>query len=475
MSIYKYSDFEKELRASGLSGQFSTADMALAQKNPDAGMAIISAKRNYAAAKTPEARALANAEADKVRKSYGGYTGGADGGSFNLEPLSPNSYSMPEAPVYDNAYKDRINAALSKVENGLEFSYDAASDPVYQAYDKKYTREGQLATEDVLGKASMMTGGAPSTAAITAAGQTANQYAAAKADIIPTLYQQAFERAMAEFNADRAVLSDLMGADAQEFGKYQVELGQHNTENAFNYGQLLDEIGAQADVRAEEFTKQQYADALKQQELENQRYDTQYADALKQQEIENQRYDTQYADSLKQQEIENKRYDTQYADSMKQQQFENWLVSENLKDSREQQKKQNEYTERELSRLEANADIDNAYAQEQLTQLKEGKTSDATGVVDADTYKEMKATYDAVYDSKTRDLKSKLKEILNDDTSIDIKETPEELIENILSFDTWYRLKQLGYGDYSGYKSYDEYIESEYNSIINYVTSKGGK
>lgn len=416
MAIYKYSDFEKQLQASGLAGQFSTADMALAQQNPDAGMAILSAKRNYAAAKNPTARALANAEADKVRKSYGGYTGGADGGSFNLEPLSPNSYRAPDAPVYDNAYKDRINTALSKVENGLEFSYDAASDPVYQAYDKKYTREGQLATEDVLGKASMMTGGAPSTAAITAAGQTANQYAAAKADIIPTLYQQAFDRAMAEFNADRAVLGDTLAVDSQEFGKYQTELGQHNTENAFKYGQLLDEIEAQGSVRDEEFTKQQYADALKQQEIENQRYDT------------------------------------QYADSLKQQQYENWLASENLKDSREQQKKQNEYTERELSRLEANAAIDNAYTTEQLNQLKEGKTGDTAGGVDTDTYKEMKATYDAVYDSKIRDLKS--------------KDVTEEALENILPYETWYRLHSIGYDGYDAYESYEEYLEDISSDIL---------
>lgn len=439
MAIYKYSDFEKQLQASGLAGQFSTADMALAQQNPDAGMAILSAKKNYAAATNPTARALANAEADKVRKSYGGYTGGADGGSFNLEPLSPNSYRAPDAPVYDNAYKDRVEAALSKVENRQPFSYDPATDPVYQAYDKKYTREGQLATEDVLGRASMMTGGAPSTAAITAAGQTANQYAAAKADIIPTLYQQAFDRAMAEFNADRAVLGDTLAVDSQEFGKYQTELGQHNTENAFKYGQLLDEIEAQGSVRDEEFKKQQYADSLKQLELENERYDT------------------------------------EYADKQKQQNYQNWLQSEALNDQREQQKKQNEYTERELSRLEANAAIDNAYTTEQLNQLKEGKTGDTTGGVDTDTYKEMKATYDAVYDSKTRELKSELNRILNSDSSIEIDETPEELIENILPFETWYRLKELGYGDYSGYKSYDEYIESEYNSLINYLKSKGGK
>ncbi len=417
MAIYKYSDFEKELRASGLAGQFSTADMALAQKNPDAGMAIISAKRNYAAAKTPEARALANAEADSVRKSYGGYTGGADGGSFNLEPLSPNSYSMPEVPQYSNPYKDRVEAALSKVENRQPFSYDPSTDPVYQSYDKKYTREGQLATEDVLGKASAMTGGVPSTAAITAAGQTANQYAAAKADIIPTLYQQAYDRAMAEFTADRQVLSDLMGADAQEFGKYQTELGQHNTENAFKYGQILDEIGAQADIRNEEFTKQQYDDSKKQLELENERYDREYSDS---------------------------RADAEWSQQMAEKEYSNSL---------EQQKKQNEYTERELSRLEANAALDNAYTQEQLNQLKEGKTSSTTGEVED-------VDYSGYFSAAQKQLKA--------------DGAPEELIDALYDYDEWVSAKRSGSDtEAAAFASYEEYLAA-YRQMINEWLEKEG-
>ena len=404
MSIYKYSDFEKELRASGLAGQFSTADMALAQKNPDAGMAIISAKRNYAAAKTPEARALANAEADSVRKSYGGYTGGADGGSFNLEPLSPNSYSMPEAPVYDNAYKDRINEALSKVENGLEFSYDAASDPVYQAYDKKYTREGQLATEDVLGKASMMTGGAPSTAAITAAGQTANQYAAAKADIIPTLYQQAFERAMAEFEADRGVLNDLMNADQLEYGKYQTELKQHNIDEQNKYGQLLDEISQQSQLRTEETEAEGYKDTLAQQDLDN-----------------------KYREDVRQ-------------DDLKQQQFDNWLSTQLRQDEQKQLEKDNARADRELELKETSTALDDQYTQEQINKLKNSSSEE-----DNATAEEAIATYGAMYTAGIQTLKS--------------EGVPEELRDALLDYETWARLSSIGYDGYDAWESYDKYLE----------------
>ena len=38
---YTYDDFQKAMQSSGLGGQFSDADLKLAQQNPDAGMSIL--------------------------------------------------------------------------------------------------------------------------------------------------------------------------------------------------------------------------------------------------------------------------------------------------------------------------------------------------------------------------------------------------------------------------------------------------
>ena len=46
-SRYTYDDFQKAVQSSGLGGQFSDADMKLAQKNPDAGMSILKYKQDY--------------------------------------------------------------------------------------------------------------------------------------------------------------------------------------------------------------------------------------------------------------------------------------------------------------------------------------------------------------------------------------------------------------------------------------------
>lgn len=37
---YTYDDFQKAMQSSGLGGQFSDADLKLAQQNPDAGMSL---------------------------------------------------------------------------------------------------------------------------------------------------------------------------------------------------------------------------------------------------------------------------------------------------------------------------------------------------------------------------------------------------------------------------------------------------
>ena len=67
---YTYDDFQKAMQSSGLGGQFSDADLKLAQQNPDAGMSILKYKQDYKNAATDEARALANLGATRDATVY---------------------------------------------------------------------------------------------------------------------------------------------------------------------------------------------------------------------------------------------------------------------------------------------------------------------------------------------------------------------------------------------------------------------
>lgn len=199
---YTYDDFLKAYNQSGIG--FSDADMKLAQKNPNAGMGLIDAKVRWNQAKTAAERAKYNQQAESIRSLYGGYLGGDDG--FGYTPVdSPNDYTAPEKPT---------------------FSYNLESDPVWQAYKKQYTREGQRATQDALGTTAASTGGIPSSYATAAATQAGDYYAAQMTDKVPELYQQAYNR-------------------------YLNELSQWNADRSFGYGQYIDELNTQIANRQE--------------------------------------------------------------------------------------------------------------------------------------------------------------------------------------------------------------------------------
>lgn len=264
-SRYTYDDFQKAAQSSGLAGQFSDADLKLAQENPDAGMSILKYKQDYANATTDEARALANLGAEGIRSSYGGYSGGGNGGSFYLDALSPNDYQSSTAPTYQNNYADTISALLDKqlnygsysygeaqpeytnryddtiqdllgqIVNRQEFSYDPETDQLYSQYRKQYAREGQRATQDALGTAAAASGGIPSSYAVNAATQAGDYYASQMTDKIPELYELAYNKYMNDYNMKLSDLSAVSGQEQSDYAKYLDQLSQYNTNRSFDY------------------------------------------------------------------------------------------------------------------------------------------------------------------------------------------------------------------------------------------------
>lgn len=277
MPTFTYDQFQKAAQDSGLMGEFSPADLSLAQRNPDAGMSLLKYKQDYHAATTDEARALANLGAEGIRSSYGNYTGGDNGGSFYLDPLSPSSFDGgkaptynnqyagdiadlweqqknygsydygKDAPVYNNRYDDTIQDLIQGILNREDFSYDPATDPLYQNYRKQYTREGQRATADTLGQAAAASGGIPSSYATTAAAQAGNYYAAQMTDKIPELYQLAYNQYLNDYNMQLSDLGVVQGAEQSDYDKYLNELNQYNTDRAFDYNAWLDEYNMTKD------------------------------------------------------------------------------------------------------------------------------------------------------------------------------------------------------------------------------------
>ena len=266
---YTYDDFVKAANQSGLMGQFSQDDLNLAQKYPEFGLSVLSLKKDYNNAATAEQRLLANQAANELRKSYGNYSGGADGGSFRLESKlnrraddlldqigSFGSFSYDEAPAYENAFAQQQKDLLDRILNREDFSWSKETDPQWSSYKKRYLREGDRATANALAQASAASGGRPSSHAVNAATQAGDYYATKLNDVIPTLYQQAYERYLDEYNMKLKDLNTVNQQEQLDYAKYLDRLGQFNTDRGFayqNYADDYDRLRSQlADVQGQD-------------------------------------------------------------------------------------------------------------------------------------------------------------------------------------------------------------------------------
>ena len=266
---YTYDDFVKAANQSGLMGQFSQDDLNLAQKYPEFGLSVLSLKKDYNNAATAEQRLLANQAANELRKSYGNYSGGADGGSFRLESKlnrraddllgqigSFGSFSYDEAPTYENAFVQQQKDLLDRILNREDFSWSKETDPQWSSYKKSYLREGDRATANALAQASAASGGRPSSYAVNAATQAGDYYATKLNDVIPTLYQQAYERYLDEYNMKLKDLNTVNQQEQLDYVKYLDRLGQFNTDRGFayqNYADDYDRLRSQlADVQGQD-------------------------------------------------------------------------------------------------------------------------------------------------------------------------------------------------------------------------------
>ena len=221
MASYTYDDFVKKAQQAGMIDQFSSYDLDLARQYPEFGLSMLSLKQNYAGANTEQARLLANEEANRLRSSYGNYTGGRDGSLYISNGLSPSSFrsgyedALDEAvrglsgygefnftgtaPSYQNRYQEQMDSLLGEVSNPQPFDYDQATDPVWSAYKKQYRREGQRASANAMAQAAAATGGVPSSYAVTAGQQAGDYYASQLSDALPSLYEQAYNRYLQEY------------------------------------------------------------------------------------------------------------------------------------------------------------------------------------------------------------------------------------------------------------------------------------
>lgn len=152
--------------------------------------------------------------------------------------LPENRYAYD--PSKNDAYQranDQATAIYDKIMNRGEFSYDVNKDKLYQQYRDLYAQMGRGAMEDTMGQAAALTGGYGSTYSQNAGQQAYNAYLQKLNEVVPELYNAAYNRynqegqnlmnlySMARSNADRAYERDYN----QWYNRLQLERSDEDT------------------------------------------------------------------------------------------------------------------------------------------------------------------------------------------------------------------------------------------------------
>ena len=123
-----------------------------------------------------------------------------------------------ENPFSD--YQRKLDA-LSNQQANHTFSYDMAADPLYQQYKRQFTRQGQLAMLDTMGKAAALTGGFGSSYGQLLGQQAYQDYTEKLGSILPQLYDMALDRHQLEAEALQDRYGDMLDEAKLAYADYE--------------------------------------------------------------------------------------------------------------------------------------------------------------------------------------------------------------------------------------------------------------
>lgn len=124
---------------------------------------------------------------------------------------------------YTFSKKDDLGEIMRQIEANPEFTFDLDGDALYQQYKDQYMRQGELAMKDTMGQAAALTGGYGNSYAQTVGQQAYYQQLDQLNDVIPELYQLAYDKHKDERDALYDRYSLLAAERDDEYGKWADE------------------------------------------------------------------------------------------------------------------------------------------------------------------------------------------------------------------------------------------------------------
>lgn len=123
-------------------------------------------------------------------------------------------------PGYSGSYDGEIKSIYDKIVNRPAFRYEYSSDPVYGAYRENYERQGERAMRDSIAQSADLTGGYSSSYAQSVGQQQYGAYLEKLNELMPELYNAAYERYKAEGEGLKARLDMASGLADMEYKRY---------------------------------------------------------------------------------------------------------------------------------------------------------------------------------------------------------------------------------------------------------------
>ena len=152
------------------------------------------------------------------------------------------------APVYRDEARQKQSALYEQIAARGPFQYDPGTDPLYGVTRDRYVQQGRMAMKDTMGQAAALTGGYGSSYGQAVGQQQYDASLQGLAELIPELYQTAYERYQDQGEALQKQY-ELLGRQADmEYDRYRDELGDWQKERAWQQEREDDAYDRAADA-----------------------------------------------------------------------------------------------------------------------------------------------------------------------------------------------------------------------------------
>ena len=148
--------------------------------------------------------------------------------------LEQQQASKPGA--YTSPWASRMDESLNKILNRDKFSYDVNADSLYQQYKQNYITQGKMAMADTVAQAAALTGGYGNSYATTAGYQAYQGSLQKLNDIIPELYQMAYQRYRDEGTDLQNQYAMMADRENMDYARYRDALSDYNAERDYLTG-----------------------------------------------------------------------------------------------------------------------------------------------------------------------------------------------------------------------------------------------